>query len=232
MLFKELSFNQILFLMFVYSAGLYLKLKFENLFIVPYNPIEIYGYFYSLTNYFFRTLSLILILPISLYSIFGTLLCRKVYQSQTHHLDLDTKLCIRVVTRGMFPELIKSNLEKHQNLLKSFEKLQYTYEIITDVLLGLDKNIECYEVVVPKDYETKSGAKFKGRALQYAIELNTSKLGDDDWVLHLDEESLLTKSSIEGIIEFMAKNKHPIGQGKRIILYSYLSIIFMLIVLF
>ena len=232
MLFKELSFNQILFLLVVYSVGLYLKLKFEDLFIVPYNPIEIYGYFYSLTNYFFRTLSLILILPISLYSIFGTLLCRKVYRPQktvNHaHIFLDTKLCIRVVTRGMFPELIKSNLEKHQNLLKSFEKLQYTYEIITDVTLGLDKNKECYEVVVPKEYETKSGAKFKGRALQYAIELNASNLGDDDWVLHLDEESLLTKSSIEGVIEFMAKNKHPIGQGK--IYTAYLSILFMLIV--
>ena len=216
MLFKELSFSQILFMMLVFWFGIYFKLKLEKYFIVPVNPIETYGYFYSLTNYFFRTLSLIVILPVSLYSIFGTLLCRKENQKTENqsHLSPDTKLCIRVVTRGMFPELIKSNLEKHKNLLKPFKTLQYTYEIITDVPLGLDKNTECYEVVVPKEYETKTGAKFKGRALQYAIELNASNLTDDDWVLHLDEESLLTKSSIEGIIEFMAKNKHPIGQGK------------------
>lgn len=216
MLFKELSFSQILFLMLVCWVGIYFKLKLEKYFIVPVNPIEAYGYFYSLTNYFFRTLSLVVILPVSLYSIFGTLLCRKENQKTENqvHVSPDRKLCIRVVTRGMFPELIKSNLEKNKNLLKPFKTLQYTYEIITDVPLGFDKTIECYEVVVPKDYETKTGAMFKGRALQYAIELNASNLTDDDWVLHLDEESLLTKSSIEGIIEFMAKNKHPIGQGK------------------
>ena len=100
-------------------------------------------------------------------------------------------------------------------MLKGFSKLKYTYEVVTDNRIGdIDTVKRCYEVVVPDDYSTKTGAKFKARALQYAIEQNVSNLNNDDLVVHLDEETRLTKSCVIGIIKFANQNKHQIGQGE------------------
>ena len=41
------------------------------------------------------------------------------------------------------------------------------------------------EIVVPCSYQTKSGAKFKSRALQYCLEDEVNRLSDDDWIVHL-----------------------------------------------
>lgn len=43
---------------------------------------------------------------------------------------------------------------------------------------------------------TKSGALFKSRALQYCLEDDVNILQDDDWVVHLDEETLLTENAV------------------------------------
>jgi egghead protein (zeste-white 4 protein) len=38
-------------------------------------------------------------------------------------------------------------------------------------------------------------------------------LNDEDWVVHLDEESQLTRRAVIGILDFALRNKHSIGQG-------------------
>lgn len=43
-------------------------------------------------------------------------------------------------------------------------------------------------------------------------------LSDDDWIVHLDEETLLTEDAVVGIINFVAEGRHDFGQG--VILYS------------
>ncbi len=66
---------------------------------------------------------------------------------------------------------------------------------------------------MPSSYHTKSGALNKSRALQFALEEEVNILSDDDWLVHLDEETLLTESSLRGILNFVADGKHPFGQG-------------------
>lgn len=122
-------------------------------------------------------------------------------------------ICFRVVTRGMYPDLVKKTMNMNLAVIKLYEGLSYTYEIVTDNKISIDSIEKCYEVIVPPYYETRTGAKFKARALQYAMEQNVSQLRDQDWVIHLDEETLLTKSSMNGILKFAFKNQHPIGQG-------------------
>jgi egghead protein (zeste-white 4 protein) len=73
--------------------------------------------------------------------------------------------------------------------------------------------VHCRELVVPENYRTKTDAKYKARALQYALEDSVNILNDEDWIVHLDEETLLTKSSLVGILNFLYENKHQIGQG-------------------
>ena len=79
-------------------------------------------------------------------------------------------------------------------------------------------------------YDTK--VKYKARALQYRLEQRTVRLSKDDeinrqnsdvWVLHLDEESIITPQAMVGIKDFikkysLRKSDGAIGQGE--ILYN------------
>lgn len=89
----------------------------------------------------------------------------------------------------------------------------FLVEVVTDKALNLANHRRIREVVVPKDYKTKSGALFKSRALQYCLEDHVNVLNNNDWIVHLDEETLLTENSVRGIINFVLDGKHPFGQG-------------------
>ncbi|VDK25003.1 unnamed protein product, partial [Anisakis simplex] len=66
----------------------------------------------------------------------------------------------------------------------------FFFEVVTDKAINLPSLPRLREVVVPTTYRTKSGALFKSRALQYCLEDDVNILQDDDWVVHLDEETL------------------------------------------
>lgn len=67
--------------------------------------------------------------------------------------------------------------------------------------------------MVPSTYRTKTGALNKSRALQYCLEDETNFLDDDDWIIHLDEETQLTDDSVRGILNFMSEGNCEFGQG-------------------
>ena len=46
-----------------------------------------------------------------------------------------------------------------------------------------------------------------------SLRLIFSRLSDDDWVVHLDEETLLTENSVRGILNFVSDGRHDFGQG-------------------
>ncbi len=69
------------------------------------------------------------------------------------------------------------------------------------------------ETVVPATYRTKTGALNKSRALQYCLEDDVNTLSDDDWIVHLDEETLLTEDCVRGILNFVSDGRHDFGQG-------------------
>jgi egghead protein (zeste-white 4 protein) len=49
--------------------------------------------------------------------------------------------------------------------------------------------------------------------VNFSFESQVNRLNDDDWVVHLDEETVLTASSVKGIINFVCNGKHKFGQG-------------------
>lgn len=69
--------------------------------------------------------------------------------------------------------------------------------------------------ITPKDFKTHK-AKYKSRALEYFR--ITHNLTVNDWVLHLDEESIIDQSNFDVCLQFIMKNKYKIGQG--VILYN------------
>lgn len=122
-------------------------------------------------------------------------------------------ICIRIVTRGDFPQLVKNNVNRNMNKCLDTGLENFLIEVVTDKSIGLDHHRRIREVVVPPDYRTKSGALFKARALQYCLEDNVNIFSDNDWIVHLDEETLLTENSVRGILNFVMDGKHHFGQG-------------------
>ena len=188
-----------------YEAGFFITLK---------NPIQKYGILCAASLYLLKMFTMFASLPYKIYVI-GSTFFYDIDKSKGKTPKIPNKtICFRVVTRGTYPQLIKTNRDYNLSVIKDFENLKYTYEVVTDKKIGdIDTIEKCYEVVVPDDYTTKTGAKFKARALQYAVEQNASNLDDNDLLVHLDEESRLTKSCIMGLIDFANQDKHPIGQG-------------------
>ena len=127
-------------------------------------------------------------------------------------------VCFRVVTRGMYPQLVKNttlqNLEVcRRNGLKNFK-----FEIVTDKAVSLEKYSDILETVVPEQYRTPNNALYKARALHYCLEPNINILSNEDWIVHLDEETKLTDDVIYGICNFVNTSKADIGQG--VIVYA------------
>lgn len=211
MFLKDLSIVQIIKFALFFIICLYIQLQlgyFSNELIIR---TQKYPRLVFISLFIIKILPLIIAIPYTCLNVLGTFLCgRKPLKVKTE--PPKQTICFRVVTRGMFPQLIRDNMGKNLSLLKS-NPIKYTYEVVSEVELGLGKTENCYEIVVPSEYQTKNGSKYKARALQYSIERNVCELDDDDWVVHLDEETLLTESSINGIIEFINRDKHQIGQG-------------------
>jgi hypothetical protein len=115
------------------------------------------------------------------------------------------RLHICVVSKGVNQEALRRTYEKIRPLIDERMRL----DLVTDLPVDLP------HIRVPADFTTKH-ARFKARALEYYRQLmNFSK---DDWILHLDEETIVDEESLEACILFCKRSPHLLGQG--IILYN------------
>lgn len=81
-----------------------------------------------------------------------------------------SKICFRVVTRGDYPEMVRNNVFRNIGICKEAGLTDYLIEVVTDKTISIGENELIREVVVPPGFQTRSGAMFKARALQYALE--------------------------------------------------------------
>lgn len=178
------------------------------------DPLEQYGYFGSAILYLLRLASL-LVLPQCVCNMLGLIL----FNSFKDKIQLKSSpllapfVCVRVVTKGDYPELVKKNVAANIETCLKVGMENFMVEVVTDKALNLAKNPRVREIVVPTTYTTKSGALFKARALQYCWEEDVNVLRDEDWVVHLDEETLLTENSVCGVLNFCGDKQHQFGQG-------------------
>ncbi|KFD51302.1 hypothetical protein M514_07902 [Trichuris suis] len=179
-----------------------------------FDPFLRYGVVLCLSLYLLRFISL-LVLPQSIFNLLG-LICFNAFQERVQLKNsplLAPFICIRVVTRGEFPRLVERNIEHNMETCLRSGLEHFIFEVVTDKALHLRPTNRLREIVVPSDYRTKSGALFKARALQYCWEDDVNELRGEDWVVHLDEETLLTENSVHGILNFCCDGKYPFGQG-------------------
>ncbi|ESP02354.1 hypothetical protein LOTGIDRAFT_138558 [Lottia gigantea] len=178
------------------------------------DPFKEYGTFWACILLFIRFLPVIT-LPLALFNFLG-IVC-----FNTHPVKPALKasvlfgpfLCFRVVTRGMFPALVKRNVERNIEKCIKLGLTNFVFEIATDSSIGIQSSGQVREIVVPEKYQTKNGTLYKARALQYCLEEEVNILSDNDWIIHLDEETLITENSLIGIINFINDGTYSFGQG-------------------
>ncbi|XP_075235092.1 beta-1,4-mannosyltransferase egh isoform X1 [Lycorma delicatula] len=194
----------------IFTGGV--KLSKDNK--LNFDPWERYGYLGASVLYFLRLLTF-LPLPQVLLNFAGLTL----YNAFPDKVVLKGSpllapfICIRIVTRGDYPQLVIANVQRNMQRCMEAGLENFLLEVVTDKAVGLPVHRRIREVVVPSTYKTKSGALFKARALQYCLEDDVNMLADTDWIVHLDEETLLTENSVRGILNFVLDGKHHFGQG-------------------
>lgn len=120
------------------------------------------------------------------------------------------KLIISYVSRGDNNVALKRAIEKSRKVLDD-NNIPYIIEAVTDIPVNSGADVE---MVVPEAYKTKNNAKYKARALHYASQIR--KCSRHAWVVHMDEESMLSDEVVHGLANFLAeaKNSRMIGQGE------------------
>ena len=91
----------------------------------------------------------------------------------------------------------------------------YSIKVVVDEIgSGPIQGVET--IVVPADFTIQS--RFKARALHYALRF----LPDDKntWVLHLDEDALVTPQCVSSIVNYIMKGGKPIANGPSVFPYD------------
>ena len=178
------------------------------------DAFEHYGVILTVILYML-TAGIYISVPFSALNLVGLLLfnpfCRKrndaVISTETPFI------CFRVVTRGTFPVLVQDVTSKNLEICMRWGLKNFKFEIVSDNVIDLPSSHYVREVVVPRDYKTTNGTLFKARALHYSLDHSVNILSLDDWIVHLDEETLLTEDVLHGIVDFVNKPNSSIGQG-------------------
>ncbi len=137
--------------------------------------------------------------------------------SLDHVRPMQTLVTIRIVSRGTNTIALTRTIRRCRRELARLPLFPYIIEVVIDMHNSHlpQPNSELHYLEVPNTYQTKNKSLYKARALQYAIE--NSKLPNNAWIVHLDEETQLTISGIKGICAMIQEEetsgKLRIGQG-------------------
>lgn len=141
------------------------------------------------------------------------------YYSHPQKLDDQSHIyipvCWRIVSKGTNIDSLKNTIMRIQYEMARTPLFPYIIEVVLDNPIELEYSSDVIMLVVPKEYQTPNGSRFKARALHYAA--YHSSIPIDTWIVHLDEETQPTPSGIKGIAKMIQEENHkknpPIGQG-------------------
>jgi egghead protein (zeste-white 4 protein) len=152
----------------------------------------------------------------AMFELIGLLMWRS---PRAQHRQIPNLVCWRIVSRGINTEALRNTILATREEMAFTSLFPYMIEVVVDTIPPGPElppaAPDLRYIVVPKDYQTPGNSFAKARALNYA--LWNSPLPDTAWLVHLDEESHPTESSITGIAsairEEEASGQLRIGQG-------------------
>ncbi|CAG0885832.1 unnamed protein product [Darwinula stevensoni] len=179
-----------------------------------WDDVEPHRFSWTIFAYFLRFLSL-LNLPMCVMSLLGLTMYDAFPGPVRLRADPDSLpfVVVRIVTRGDFPDLVCQNSLTNLRVCKETGLRHYSIEVVTKKSVQLPKMVHLREIVVPDSYEPSSGSMYKARQLQYCLEDGINELGDEDWILHLDEDSVLTPDAVKGMMNFIHDGEAHFGTG-------------------
>lgn len=149
--------------LFQYSSRT-LKVPEDELQDPEIDPWIQYGVFGAFTLYALRFVTF-LSLPQVIFNVVGLTLYNCFPEKVTLKGSplLAPFICIRVVTRGDYPDLVKNNVNRNMNKCLDAGLENFLIEVVSDKPIGLEPHRRIRELVVPTDYQTSTGALFKAR---------------------------------------------------------------------
>ena len=127
------------------------------------------------------------------------------------------KILFQVTTKGNIG-IVQDTINQINAVCKSIGYAKYNIWVVTD---AQEKFEGCRTIIVPQNYSCN--AIYKGRALQYAVEIRRKEKisGKDVYIFHLDDESLITKQTLCSILSYLEGTPKPISEG--LIVYPVLE---------
>ena len=119
------------------------------------------------------------------------------------------QVIFQITTKGKI-WIVQETIDQIHRACQGIEYNKYEVWVVTD---AEEEFKNCRTITVPKEFSCN--AVFKGRALQYAVELRAmeKKNTENIYILHLDDESLITKQTLCSVLSFLEENPTPISEG-------------------
>jgi len=136
---------------------------------------------------------------------------RKVIVKRTFVPINPKRMIFQITTIGNM-KIVQESIDNINRICKEVGYHNYRIDVISEV----NENFhDALTITVPKNYSTMNHAKYKARALQYAIEEREKKEENtsDVWIYHLDDESMITKQGLLSILDHADNNREPIAEG-------------------
>ncbi len=136
---------------------------------------------------------------------------RKVLVKKTFVPINPKRVIFQITTIGNM-EIVRESINNINRICKEVGYENYVINVVSEVNETFNGAVT---IAVPKDYSTFNKAKYKARALHYAIEqreINGENTADI-WIYHLDDESMITKQGLLSILDHIDNNREPIAEG-------------------
>jgi beta-1,4-mannosyltransferase len=136
---------------------------------------------------------------------------RKILVKKTFVPINPKKMIFQITTIGNM-KIVQDSINNIVQVCNDVGYNNYSIVVVSEVKESFDGAVT---ISVPLDYSTPNGAKYKARALHYAIDQreksteNTSNI----WIYHLDDESMITRQGLLSILDHADNNREPIAEG-------------------
>ncbi len=121
------------------------------------------------------------------------------------------RMIFQITTIGNM-EIVQESIDNINRICREVGYSNYRVDVVSEVNESFDG---AETITVPLNYSTLNHAKYKARALQYAVEQREKKGENtsDIWIYHLDDESMITKQGLLSILDHADNNREPIAEG-------------------
>jgi len=150
-------------------------------------------------------------IPIYLRLLFSIIKNRGALVNSDTRCDIHSPFIIFQITTKGGQKIVLDNVNKINEVCSKIGYKNFRIDVISEII---EKFKGANVITIPKDF-TPLHAKFKARALQYAIQFRekSNENTASYWIFHLDDESMLTAQCLISLMKHIEGKGNPISEG-------------------